>query len=117
MVPLGNRDITQLITFTAGAAIDGRTTRGNYGTGAAGSYGATAFPSLAGGITGSVAFSLDGGTHNDPLNNAPARCRPTPSGIQSRNELARRPVWLSLVRRRERRHALGHERVSRQRIR
>jgi hypothetical protein len=68
-LPLGNRDITQLITFTAGAAVDGRTTRGNYGTGAAGSYGATAFPSLAGGITGSVAFSLDGGTHNDPLNN------------------------------------------------
>src|SRR4051812_2880072 len=68
-LPLGNRDITQLITFTAGAAVDGRTTRGNYGTGAAGSYGATAFPSLAGGITGSVGFSLDGGTHNDPLNN------------------------------------------------
>jgi len=68
-VPLVNRDITQLITLTAGAAVDGRTTRGNYGTGAAGAYGATAFPSLAGGITGSVGFSLDGGTHNDPLNN------------------------------------------------
>ena len=67
-LPLNTRDVTQLIVLT-GAANDGRTTRGNYGSGAAGAIGATAFPSLAGGITGSVAFSLDGGTHNDPLNN------------------------------------------------
>lgn len=67
-LPLNTRDVTQLIVLT-GAANDGRTTRGNYGSGAAGAIGATAFPSLAGGVTGSVAFSLDGGTHNDPLNN------------------------------------------------
>ena len=59
-LPLNGRDVTQLILFT-GAAVEGRTTRTNYP--------GTAFPSIAGGSTGTVAYSLDGGTHNDPLNN------------------------------------------------
>jgi hypothetical protein len=59
-LPLNGRDATQLIVLT-GAAIEGRPTRTNYP--------GTAFPSIAGGTTGSVAFAVDGGTHNDPLSN------------------------------------------------
>jgi hypothetical protein len=59
-LPLIDRDVTRLIMFT-GAAVEGRGTRTNYP--------GTAFPALAGGNTGSVAFAVDGGTHNDPLNN------------------------------------------------
>ena len=88
-LPLNTRDVTQLIVLT-GAANDGRTTRGNYGSGAAGAIGATAFPSLAGGITGSVAFSLDGGTHNDPLNNGNL---PFPFPDALRNSRSRRARW------------------------
>jgi hypothetical protein len=40
-----------------GAAVEGRPTRANYP--------GTAFPSIAGGSTGSVAFAVDGGIHND----------------------------------------------------
>jgi hypothetical protein len=66
-MPINNRDVTTLV-YLMPAAHEGRSTRTNYGPGGA-SYGATQFPSLAGGITGSVAFALDGGTHNDPVNN------------------------------------------------
>jgi hypothetical protein len=59
-LPLIDRDVTRLIMFT-GAAVEGRGTRTNYP--------GTAFPALAGGNTGSVAFAVDGGTFNDPLNN------------------------------------------------
>ena len=59
-LPLIDRDVTRLIMFT-GAAVEGRSTRTNYP--------GTAFPALAGGNTGSVAFAVDGGTFNDPLNN------------------------------------------------
>jgi len=67
-VPVNNRDVATLV-YLMPAAHEGRSTRTNYGSGGSG-YGASQFPSLAGGITGSVAFALDGGTHNDPLNNA-----------------------------------------------
>ena len=59
-LPLNGRDVTQLIVMTP-AAVEGRSTRTNYP--------GTSFPALAGGTTGSVAIALDGGTHNDPLNN------------------------------------------------
>ena len=59
-LPIIDRDVTRLIMFT-GAAVEGRGTRTNYP--------GTAFPALAGGNTGSVAFAVDGGTFNDPLNN------------------------------------------------
>lgn len=59
-LPLIDRDLTRLIMFI-GAAVEGRGTRTNYP--------GTAFPALAGGNTGSVAFAVDGGTFNDPLNN------------------------------------------------
>ena len=58
-VPINNRDVTTLV-YLMPAAREGRTTRTNYGPGGA-AYGASQFPSLAGGITGSVAFALDGG--------------------------------------------------------
>ena len=47
-LPLVDRDLTRLIMFT-GAAVEGRGTRTNYP--------GTAFPALAGGSTGSVAFA------------------------------------------------------------
>jgi len=78
-VPINNRDVTTLV-YLMPAAREGRTTRTNYGPGGA-AYGASQFPSLAGGITGSVAFALDGGTHNDPLNNANLPL-PFPDAIQ-----------------------------------
>lgn len=59
-LPLIDRDVTRLVMMTP-AAVEGRGTRTNYP--------GTSFPALAGGSTGSVAFALDGGTHNDPLNN------------------------------------------------
>ena len=59
-LPLNGRTVTQLI-YLAGAAIPGRAARSTYPNQEA--------PSIAGGGTGSVAYILDGGMHNDTFNN------------------------------------------------
>jgi len=59
-LPLNGRQLTDLLYLTAGVA-QGRAFRA--------SYPSSAVPSIAGGTQGSVAYWLDGGTHNDPLSN------------------------------------------------
>jgi hypothetical protein len=71
-LPLNGRTVTDLINLTAGV-VSGRGTRTNYPS--------EATPSVAGGTATSIAYSLDGGTHNDPLSsqNLPL---PFPDAIQ-----------------------------------
>jgi Carboxypeptidase regulatory-like domain/TonB dependent receptor len=59
-LPLNGRQLTDLLTLT-GAVGEGRAFRASYPT--------AAVVSIAGGAQGSVAYWLDGGTHNDPLSN------------------------------------------------
>ncbi|MGA8013441.1 MAG: carboxypeptidase regulatory-like domain-containing protein [Candidatus Acidiferrales bacterium] len=59
-LPLNGRQLTDLLTLT-GAVGQGRAFRA--------SYPSSAVISIAGGAQGSVAYWLDGGTHNDPLSN------------------------------------------------
>ncbi|MBZ5502174.1 MAG: TonB-dependent receptor [Acidobacteriia bacterium] len=59
-LPLNGRQLTDLLTLTGGVS-QGRSFRA--------SYPSSATPSIAGGAQGSVAYWLDGGTHNDPLSN------------------------------------------------
>jgi len=59
-LPLNGRELTDLL-YLSGAVSPGRAFRGSYPSSAA--------PSIAGGGAGSVAYWLDGGTHNDPLSN------------------------------------------------
>ncbi|HXQ25293.1 MAG TPA: TonB-dependent receptor [Candidatus Acidoferrales bacterium] len=59
-LPLNGRQLTDLLTLT-GAVGQGRAFRA--------SYPSSAVVSIAGGAQGSVAYWLDGGTHNDPLSN------------------------------------------------
>ena len=59
-LPLNGRQLTDLLTLT-GAVGEGRAFRA--------SYPSSAVISIAGGAQGSVAYWLDGGTHNDPLSN------------------------------------------------
>jgi len=59
-LPLNGRQITDLLTLS-GAVGQGRAFRA--------SYPSSAVISIAGGAQGSVAYWLDGGTHNDPLSN------------------------------------------------
>ena len=59
-LPLNGRQITDLLTL-APATGEGRAFRA--------SYPSSAVISIAGGAQGSVAYWLDGGTHNDPLSN------------------------------------------------
>jgi hypothetical protein len=59
-LPLNGRQITDLLPL-AGAVGQGRAFRA--------SYPSSAVISIAGGAQGSVAYWLDGGTHNDPLSN------------------------------------------------
>lgn len=59
-LPLNGRQVTDLLTLT-GAVGQGRAFRA--------SYPSSAVISVAGGAQGSVAYWLDGGTHNDPLSN------------------------------------------------
>ncbi len=59
-LPLNGRQLTDLLYLSGGVA-QGRTFRA--------SYPSVTSPSIAGGAQGSVAYWLDGGTHNDPLSN------------------------------------------------
>jgi len=59
-LPLNGRQLTDLL-YLSGAVGEGRAFRA--------SYPSSAVPSIAGGAQGSVAYWLDGGTHNDPLSN------------------------------------------------
>src|SRR5579862_4181378 len=59
-LPLNGRQLTDLLTLS-GAVGEGRAFRASYPT--------AAIISIAGGTQGSVAYWLDGGTHNDPLSN------------------------------------------------
>ncbi len=59
-LPLNGRQLTDLLTL-APATGEGRAFRA--------SYPSSAVISIAGGAQGSVAYWLDGGTHNDPLSN------------------------------------------------
>jgi Carboxypeptidase regulatory-like domain len=59
-LPLNGRQVTDLLPL-AGAVGQGRAFRA--------SYPSSAVISIAGGAQGSVAYWLDGGTHNDPLSN------------------------------------------------
>ena len=59
-LPLNGRQVTDLLSLT-GAVGQGRAFRA--------SYPSSAVISIAGGAQGSVAYWLDGGTHNDPLSN------------------------------------------------
>ncbi|HXX44691.1 MAG TPA: TonB-dependent receptor [Candidatus Acidoferrales bacterium] len=59
-LPLNGRQVTDLLPLS-GAVGQGRAFRA--------SYPSSAVISIAGGAQGSVAFWLDGGTHNDPLSN------------------------------------------------
>jgi len=59
-LPLNGRQVTDLLSLS-GAVGQGRAFRA--------SYPSSAVPSIAGGAQGSVAYWLDGGTHNDPLSN------------------------------------------------
>ena len=59
-LPLNGRQLTDLLSLS-GAVGQGRAFRA--------SYPSSAVPSIAGGTQGSVAYWLDGGTHNDPLSN------------------------------------------------
>src|SRR3984885_8446590 len=59
-LPLNGRQLTDLL-YLSGAVSQGRTFRA--------SYPSVTSPSIAGGAQGSVAYWLDGGTHNDPLSN------------------------------------------------
>jgi len=59
-LPLNGRNVTDLIYLTGGVN-QGRSNRA--------SYPSSASPSIAGGGGGTVAYILDGGTHNDPLSN------------------------------------------------
>jgi hypothetical protein len=59
-LPLNGRQLTDLL-YLSGAVAQGRTFRA--------SYPSVTSPSIAGGAQGSVAYWLDGGTHNDPLSN------------------------------------------------
>ena len=59
-LPLNGRQLTDLLTLS-GAVGQGRAFRA--------SYPSSAVISIAGGAQGSVAYWLDGGTHNDPLSN------------------------------------------------
>jgi Carboxypeptidase regulatory-like domain/TonB dependent receptor-like, beta-barrel len=59
-LPLNGRQLTDLLTL-APAVGEGRAFRA--------SYPSSAVISIAGGAQGSVAYWLDGGTHNDPLSN------------------------------------------------
>jgi hypothetical protein len=59
-LPLNGRQLTDLL-YLSGAVSEGRAFRA--------SYPSSAVPSIAGGAQGSVAYWLDGGTHNDPLSN------------------------------------------------
>jgi len=59
-LPLNGRQLTDLLTLS-GAVGQGRSFRA--------SYPSSAVVSIAGGTQGSVAYWLDGGTHNDPLSN------------------------------------------------
>jgi len=59
-LPLNGRQVTDLLTLS-GAVGQGRAFRA--------SYPSSAVISIAGGAQGSVAYWLDGGTHNDPLSN------------------------------------------------
>ncbi len=59
-LPLNGRELTDLLSLS-GAVGEGRAFRASYPT--------SAVISIAGGAQGSVAYWLDGGTHNDPLSN------------------------------------------------
>lgn len=59
-LPLNGRELTDLL-YLSGGVSEGRAFRA--------SYPSSAVPSIAGGAQGSVAYWLDGGTHNDPLSN------------------------------------------------
>ncbi len=59
-LPLNGRNVTDLIYLTGGVA-PGRTFRASSASSISASF--------AGGTNGSVAYLLDGGTHNDPLSN------------------------------------------------
>ena len=59
-LPLNGRQLTDLL-YLSGGVSEGRAFRA--------SYPSSAVPSIAGGAQGSVAYWLDGGTHNDPLSN------------------------------------------------
>src|SRR5579862_8462331 len=59
-LPLNGRQVTDLLNLS-GAVGEGRAFRASYPT--------AAIISIAGGTQGSVAYWLDGGTHNDPLSN------------------------------------------------
>ncbi|MFZ0977969.1 MAG: TonB-dependent receptor [Candidatus Acidiferrales bacterium] len=59
-LPLNGRQVTDLL-YLSGGVQEGRTFRA--------SYPSVTSPSIAGGAQGSVAYWLDGGTHNDPLSN------------------------------------------------
>lgn len=59
-LPLNGRELTDLLYLSGGVG-QGRAFRA--------SYPSSATPSIAGGGAGSVAYWLDGGTHNDPLSN------------------------------------------------
>jgi len=59
-LPLNGRQVTDLLSLS-GAVGQGRAFRA--------SYPSSAVISIAGGAQGSVAYWLDGGTHNDPLSN------------------------------------------------
>ena len=74
-LPLNGRQLTDLLTLS-GAVGQGRAFRA--------SYPSSAVISIAGGAQGSVAYWLDGGTHNDPLSNQnlPAPLSRHGSGIQ-----------------------------------
>jgi hypothetical protein len=60
-LPLNGRQLTDLLSLSGAVVGEGRAFRA--------SYPSSAVPSIAGGAQGSVAYWLDGGTHNDPLSN------------------------------------------------
>ena len=113
-LPLNGREITQLITLAGGSNTV------QYGFGQAPSsgnlissknYPNEALVSVAGGMLNGTTYLLDGGTHNDPVQqseSAAAVPRRGP-GIQSGNQLAAGRIWTALGGRGERRQQVRQQ--------
>ena len=111
-LPLNGRQTLDLVVLTGMAAPSG--TLG----GIRGSGGLTTI-SVAGGLPNATTYTLDGGNHNDPLNNAPMPF-PFPEALQEfKVETSALPAQYGyhFGRDRERRHQIRNQQRARKRVR